>query len=501
MKLSTKLKISFGVMILVPVLLCSIGFVGLLNFKLYSMNSQYSLGSQGYGSLINPIQIITATCEEQYLELTDAAASTPERLLDHTYVETVNEELAESGAYLIVMAEQECIYYGEEQGAELVEELLLLEFSEDSDTAVYLSDIQAVVDRISFATASGTEGAVYIVMRVGSLLPQMKRLLVDSIVAIVIALILTSAIFTVWIYRETVKPIDRLRLATRNIKEGNLDFDMDTSGEDEFSELCRDFDAMRLRLKTDQEEKLEADRESRELISNISHDLKTPITSIKGYVEGLMDGVANTPEKQEKYVKIIYNKACEMDTLINELTFYSKIDNGRVPYNFTVFPVVDYFTDCAEEIGMDLENRGFAFGYTCEVSEETQIMADPEQLKRVIHNIVNNSVKYVQRSPGRISIHLKEDENRVYIALSDNGTGIEEKDIPYIFDRFYRSDASRNSKTGGSGIGLSIVKKIVEDHGGTIWCESVVNEGTTMHITLPKYREAIFDKIQEGEQS
>ena len=153
-----------------------------------------------------------------------------------------------------------------------------------------------------------------------------------------------------WIYHSIVTPIHMLQMATQNIKNGNLDFEVEVHNKDEIGELCEDFEEMRIRLKDNAAEKLRAEQQNKELISNISHDLKTPITAIKGYVEGLMDGVADTPEKQNKYLQTVYSKAIDMDHLINELSFYSKIDTNKIPYTFSRINVVGYFEDCAEEL-------------------------------------------------------------------------------------------------------------------------------------------------------
>lgn len=311
----------------------------------------------------------------------------------------------------------------------------------------------------------------------------------DLFVSALVILVFTSLSVGLWIYRSIATPLVKLRKATRNIKDGNLDFVLDVEGTDEFSERCRDFEEMRRRLKESAEEKIILDKENKELISNISHDLKTPITAVKGYVEGIMDGVADTPEKMDRYVRTIYNKTNEMDHLINELTFYSKIDTNRIPYTFSKLNVEDYFSDCAEEIGLELETRGIQLCYANYVDRSVQVIADGEQIRRVIHNIIGNAIKYMDKAKGVIQIRVKDVGDFVQVEIEDNGKGIASKDLAYIFDRFYRTDVSRNSSKGGSGIGLSIVKKIMEDHGGKVWATSREGIGTIMYFVLRKYQE------------
>ncbi len=316
----------------------------------------------------------------------------------------------------------------------------------------------------------------------------------DIIALTALIMTFTTVIFIGNFKRFFLNPLDKLNDAMNKVADGNLDFSIRTAEKDELSQLCNNFDDMRSRLKESSEEKIRYDNESRELISNISHDLKTPITSIKGYVEGIMDGVADTPDKMERYIKTIYNKANEMDSLINELTLYSRIDTNRIPYNFHRINVNDFFSDCVEEIGLDLESKNIALTYVSEVSEDTRIIADPEQLRRVISNIIGNSVKYMGKPSGNISITISDHNDSVQVDIEDNGKGIAAKDLPYIFDRFYRTDTSRNSAQGGSGIGLSVVKKIIEDHGGYIWASGNEGVGTTIHFVLRKYEEAVSDE-------
>ena len=178
-----------------------------------------------------------------------------------------------------------------------------------------------------------------------------------------------------------------------------------------------------------------------------------------------------------------------MNTLINELTLYSKIDTNKIPYNFNIVSANEYFNDCADDLSVELAAQNVGFGYFNYVEKNVRIIADPEQVKRVIHNIVNNSLKYMDKPKGMINLRVKDVGDFVQIELEDNGKGIAAKDLPNIFDRFYRTDASRNSSTGGSGIGLSVVKKIVEEHGGKIWPTSREETGTTMYFVLRKYQE------------
>ncbi len=318
---------------------------------------------------------------------------------------------------------------------------------------------------------------------------QLGVLVEDMAVCIVLILVVTGLSITAWIYRGIVTPIYKLEEAAQNIKEGNLDFTVEAETNDEMGKLCRNFEDMRQRLKESAEEKLEAEKQNRILISNISHDLKTPITAIKGYVEGIMDGVADTPEKVDKYMRTIYSKAIDMDRLINELTLYAKIDTNRIPYNFKRMKASDYFDDCIEEIGLGLEAEHIGLSYFNYAEDSVEIIADPEQLKRVIDNIIGNSIKYMDKEHGLINIRVKDVGDFIQIEIEDNGKGIAQKDLPFIFDRFYRTDASRNSATGGSGIGLSIVRKIVEDHGGKIWAASKESTGTVMYFVVRKYQE------------
>lgn len=302
---------------------------------------------------------------------------------------------------------------------------------------------------------------------------------------LLIMLILAGLVF-LWVYETMIRPLNELKKGTKKIKDGDLDFTLESDSSSELGELVRSFEEMRVRLKESQNQKIAMDNESRELIRNIAHDLKTPITTIRGYSEGILDGVADTPEKKQKYLKTIHQKAEEMTRLIDELSFYSKVDTNKIPYAFRKLPAREFFDDCADEIRTDLEGKGIAFQYDASVREDVKVIADPEQLWKVINNIVSNSVKYMDKADARISLTLTDTGDFIQCDMTDNGRGVEKQDLTKIYDRFYRTDASRGTLLLGSGIGLSIAKKIIEDHGGSIWASGEPGEGLSQHFILRK---------------
>lgn len=492
MKLRTRLIISFCIIIFVPVMLAGVTMWGFGQFQMRTLRQLYNMEGSVYDYLTNSIKVLSHFTKADYEALQKVAEEEPEKLEEQAYLDKINQELAGKYSYLIIRKE-DSIIYGREDNDEILANLP--EYDKETTegaSGIYMEgEEQVLLKQIDFEYPDESRGTVFIVTCMERIVPEVKKMVIDMGVSVVLILMFTAGMLTVWIYRGIINPIKRLQMATQNIKEGNLDFTIAESSHDEIGELCRNFEDMRLRLKESAEEKIASERENKVLISNISHDLKTPITAIKGYVEGIMDGVADTPEKQDKYIRTIYNKANEMDTLINELTLYSKIDANRIPYNFKRINVTDYFSDCVEEVGLELEAENIKLTYINYVDTDVQIIADPEQLRRVINNIIGNSVKYLDKEQGFINIRIRDVGDFIQVELEDNGKGIAAKDLPYIFDRFYRTDASRNSATGGSGIGLSIVRKIIEDHGGKIWANSKEGTGTIMYFVMRKYQEVI----------
>ena len=489
MRFRTKLLITSLAIVIIPIILAVGTYLAIGRYLLYDQQVQEFSGGIDYGMVSDPSEAFSDMADEISQEIALAMLVNPFVLEDKAFLSEADSKVAGKYSFLLVKKGDEIYYVDNEKRAEeVIDEL------PDFGTnirGIYYTSSKHLVKQIDFYFSTGEKGSLYIISGIRTALS--KSLMIYMGIAILIILLVTSVLLTTWMGNSIFKPIGELNIAMQHIKDGNFDYMLptDVNEKGEIGVMYRNYEDMRLRLKESADEKIEREKQNKELISNISHDLKTPITAIKGYSQGLLEGVAANPEKQMKYVRIIYNKANDMNNLINELTLYSSIDNNRIPYNFVRLNVGDYFGDCIEEIGADLESKSIKLNYSNLTAPQTQIVADPEQIKRVINNIVSNSVKYLGRDDGsgQIDIRILDEIDSIRVELEDNGKGIAQKDIPNIFDRFYRTDASRNSKQGGSGIGLSIVKKIVEDHGGYIWATSHEGEGTCMHFVLRKYVE------------
>lgn len=490
MKLKTKLWITFIIIVVLPILLTTIAYLVIGATVVLGMRDTYGEDSISFSFASNPASAYDEIINEHYETLEEYALSDPSKLGDKEILAQMDESLGEVSAFLVVKKENSLYYVSAESQYDPV--IHQLTDIADTNLEYYFKDVRRLVKKLEFTFEDGSQGSIYLVTKVNTMVSE--ALVTAMLIAMILVLVVTGILLILWLRRSMFRPMNQLKDAMKKIAEGDLDTELVTKEKGEIKDLFDNFEIMRKQLKSTAEEKALVEKTNRELISNISHDLKTPITSIKGYVEGIMDGVADTPEKMNKYIRTIYNKANDMDLLINELTVYSQLDAKSIPYRFHQISVTDYFGDCIEEVGLDLEQKGIHFEYTNEVENGVKIWADPEQLKRVINNIINNSVKYRRKENASISIHVADLKNQVRVDMEDNGKGIPKEDLEKIFERFYRTDASRNSAQGGSGIGLSISKKIVEEHGGEIWATGEEGKGLAIHFTL---RKCIVEEVVE----
>ncbi|RBP92902.1 HAMP domain-containing protein [Cytobacillus firmus] len=300
-------------------------------------------------------------------------------------------------------------------------------------------------------------------------------------------LVLTNGLLTFLVSKSIIKPLLKLKSAANDISRGNLDTKIEVfGGKDELNELAIAFEIMRGRLKEAADIQKQYEKNQKELIASISHDLKTPLTSIKGYIRGISDGVANTPEKMERYIYTIEKTSDEMESLISELLLYSKLDVPNVPYDMRELDLVSYFDHYLEELRFNLAGQNVTLSLECQPNQSYRVHADRGKLNRVVANIVQNSLKYMNEENKELMIRLSSKAAEVIVEIQDNGAGVSKDELPYLFDRFYRTDVSRNSATGGTGLGLAIVKKIIEGHGGAIWARGGIGQGLSICFTLKK---------------
>jgi signal transduction histidine kinase len=288
-------------------------------------------------------------------------------------------------------------------------------------------------------------------------------------------------------------PIDTLTYGVHQIRDGNLDYHIEYERKDEFAGICADFNEMAQRLSdfVSQRQKDEANR--KELIAGISHDLRTPLTGIKAYVEGLEKGVASTPEMQRKYLDTIKSKTAELERIINQLFMFSKIDIGEFPFNLEEIDVDAELRNLIDGVREDYEKNGLIISFA-ESGKPASVNADIQQFRNAVTNIIENSLKYKTAERGKLTITTRIENEAVTIELTDNGPGVPSEEIDKLFTVFYRGDPSRTDDTSGSGLGLAITSKILERMGGGIRAENAAEGGLTVIITLPIFAGGSYEK-------
>lgn len=350
---------------------------------------------------------------------------------------------------------------------------------------IKLNDYFFTYVKFDFYFPDKSEGSVFVLRKASSYAELIRELFPILSGLLLFLFIMIIGILNYLVSRSIIRPISVLKEGAKRIKSGDLNFEIGAISNDEIGQLNRAFEEMRIKLKESIELQLRYEENRKELLANISHDLKTPITSIIGYVEGIKDGVANTPQKMEKYLSTVHFKAKDMDSLIDELFLFSKLDLKKEPFHFETVELDKYMKDYAEELYLDLLQQGIHLELHL-LNKPIFVKVDREKLKRVLANLISNCVKYMNKDRKKISISLRERLGEVIVKVDDNGQGIEPSALPNIFERFYRAEQSRSSETGGSGLGLAIAKQIILEHRGEIWASSEIGKGTSVFFSLKK---------------
>ena len=299
----------------------------------------------------------------------------------------------------------------------------------------------------------------------------------------IVVIVLLSMLSTHFQLKHILRPVNALTDAARRIESGDYSHPVDYKGQDEFTAVCAAFEHMQQHLLREREKNAAYERARTDLVAGISHDLRTPLTSVKGYIKGLRDGVANTPVKQKQYLDIAYRKACDMDVLLQRLFYFSKLETGNLP----LFPVhADlgaFVRGFVRDTAGELEQRGGEFLIKGAPAPHP-VRIDTEQMYRVLSNLTDNAIRYTGTEALVLTLTLWRERDMEHLRFADNGCGVPEAHLPHLFEQFWRGDQSRGGQAGeGSGLGLYIVKYIIEAHGGTISARN--DGGLVFEIALP----------------
>lgn len=304
------------------------------------------------------------------------------------------------------------------------------------------------------------------------------------VLAIAIIFII-NRVLTNFVSKRITAPIEILVSGVHELRDGNLDYRIQYDYNDEFKSVCADFNEMAQRL-SDMVTARQKDEESRkELIAGISHDLRTPLTSIKAYIEGIEKGLASTPEIQKRYIDTIKSKTDDLEQIINQLFLFTKLDIGEFPLRLEQVEMGEVLRNFTRTAASEYENKGLRISLT-ENPDGLYADLDILQFCNVLHNILGNSMKYKSGDLVQSEITCFGHDNAIVISITDDGPGVPKDSMDKLFDIFYRSDVSRKDPSSGSGLGLAIAKKTIERFGGTIHAESAASGGLKIIMTLPK---------------
>ena len=295
---------------------------------------------------------------------------------------------------------------------------------------------------------------------------------------------LTNRFLTQFVFKRIEEPLNILATGVHQIRDGNLDYQINYESKDEFASVCEDFNDMAVRLKESVTLIQKQEQNRKELLAGISHDLRSPLTSIKAYSEGLLDGVAKSPESQKTYLQMIKTKTEDIDRMVSKLFLFSKMDMGDYPHYPESLNLEQEITSLVHATAEEYDSKGLNVKVD-ELAKDIEIYADPVLLRSVFTNILENSLKYKDKEQGSVIIRSKRHGNDVYIYIEDNGPGVSEEAFPKLFDVFYRTDPSRNNPNKGSGLGLAITAKAIGRMGGSIYAENSAAKGLCMVIKLP----------------
>ncbi|GBF34760.1 histidine kinase [Desulfocucumis palustris] len=311
------------------------------------------------------------------------------------------------------------------------------------------------------------------------------KAIIIFIAIMLIAKEVAQIFFLLRLEKRIFKPIEELKNGVEEIARGNYQVEVKCNVRNEIGLLVDAFNHMARKLRESEKIKSEYEENRKELIASISHDLKTPITSIQGYIEAIVEGDGLPAKNKDKYLQIIYRNIVYVNKLIDDLFLFSKLDMQKLNFQFEKVSIRAFMKDLMEEFKYELEERQLQFTYADEMEQDLPVSIDRKRIHQAVRNIIGNALKYGPEEGLIIKTRLYKQEDYICIAVDDNGPGISEDKLPYIFNRFYRIDNERTKDLLSTGLGLAIARELVEAHGGTITVSSREGLGTCFNITLP----------------
>ncbi|KSU89389.1 histidine kinase [Priestia veravalensis] len=435
-------------------------------------------------------KLLTPEEETTFLNVKLLSQEDPNQLLNQQIIKSYEQE----GIDVIVRKNEEVTYSSFSIDQRTVDKELPHFNEKSTKSATYEQDIIRIKNKfysyikLDFFFPNRDEGTVFVLRSISPYVGIVHKVFPFLFIFLLLLFVVIIGFVNYVVSRSVIKPIYRLKRAAERIRQGDVHFSIPYkyNSKDEINELTNSFEEMRKKLQSSIDLQVHYEENRKQLLSSISHDLKTPITSIIGYVEGIQDGVANTPEKLEKYLSTISTKAKDMNSLIDELFLFSKLDLHEVPFHFETVNINDFMENLNQELQFELEEKGVLLRFYTTLSKRAYVKVDTDKLRRVIMNLITNSIKFMDKEDKRIELVLSENESEVIVRIVDNGCGIEPRALPYIFNKFYRAEESRNTQTGGSGLGLAIAKQIIDSHGGSIWATSTLHKETSIYFSLRK---------------
>lgn len=480
MSIRKRLLLSNAAMIVTPVIVIIVIF--------FLVNIVFNGGEQ------NPFkqrwQNSEETITELFYTLVKTASLEQDKLMDKAYLETLSSQLEREDTELLIRKGDSWLFVSHPLEGVSTDDLLSFSSEGYDSIGKKYGHNYYLIRQHEFYFKDGTEGSMFLLNSSESFVKAARTFFPIIFASLILTLVCTNVLLSYFMSRSILRPVNQLSEAARKISKGEFDFVLTAPNKDELSQLVRAFDAMRVQLKESFMLRDKYENNRKELIANISHDLKTPVTSILGYVEGIRDGIANTPDKQKRYLETIHAKASHMNRLIEELSLFSQLDVKQLPFHFELVDIKALLKDYLEELKDGLSENDVQLSFEAE-DIHGSVRLDRDKIIRVMENIIYNSVKFTGKSSVCIAVSLIDEGERIKVSVHDNGPGVPDEELPTIFTRFYQTDPSRS--IGGSGLGLAIATQIIEAHGGSIWAENLVSQGLGVYFTLPKTGEQTYE--------